>query len=80
MSKRFALCVKVGMMSLALRACGDDEEGDGGAGCAHVQMLCESDPDAMIECSEWDSAPASVKECASNATTCDAVWVCVTGG
>ncbi len=59
---------------------GDDDDDGGGAGCAHVQMICKDDPDAMIDCSDWDAAPASIKDCASKAATCDAVGACFVGG
>ena len=79
MSKRFLLCAVIGV-SFAAMACGDDEDSGGGAGCAQVQMTCADDPDVEIDCGEWDSAPASIKECAGNATTCDAVQACLFGG
>ena len=78
MRKFFLTCFVIGL-AFAAGACGDDEDSGGGGGCARVQMLCSEDPDA-ISCDEYDQAPASVKECASNATTCDAVFTCVTGG
>jgi hypothetical protein len=66
-------------LSLASMACGDDEEG-GGASCAQVQMTCASDPNVEITCEDWDASPASVRECAADATTCDAVAACLGGG
>jgi hypothetical protein len=61
---------------LALGACGDDDD-EGGGGCANAQMLCASDSTVEIDCSEFDGAPASVKTCVGNATTCDAVGACL---
>jgi hypothetical protein len=58
----------------ALGACGDDD--DGGGDCANAQMLCADDNTVEIDCSQYDSAPASVKTCIGNATTCDAVNDC----
>jgi hypothetical protein len=81
MKKLFLSCFVISL-AFAAGACGDDEDGDGGGGggCAHVQMVCASDPDVEITCEDFDSAPASVKTCAGNATTCDAVFTCLTGG
>lgn len=79
MRNRFFVFVVIGLC-LASMACGDDEDTGGGAGCAHAQMLCEGNADIEIDCNEWDSAPASVKECAGNATSCDAVEACLFGG
>jgi hypothetical protein len=60
----------------ALGACGDDDDGGGGA-CANAQMVCASDPDVTIDCADFDGAPATVKTCVGNATTCDAVTACI---
>jgi hypothetical protein len=79
MSKRFLMWLVVGLTFIAM-ACGDDEESTGGGGCANAQMVCADDMDVEITCEDFDSAPASVKECAGNATTCDAVFTCLTGG
>jgi hypothetical protein len=64
-------------LALGLTACGDDDGDDGGGGCANAQMVCANDPDVEINCSEFDSAPASVKQCAGAATTCAAVQACI---
>ena len=79
--KGFLLASSLLLGLSGLWGCGGDDDDDGGggggAGCAHAQMVCAStDPDA-IDCDEWDKAPASVKDCASKATTCDAVLNCV---
>lgn len=79
MSKRFLVFAAFGL-ALALGACGDDEDSGGGAGCANAQMVCADNPDVEINCDEWDSAPASIKECAGAATTCEAVQTCLFGG
>jgi hypothetical protein len=65
--------------SMGLGACGDDDD-EGGGGCANAQMVCEGqgdDGESPIDCSQFDSAPASIKDCAAKATTCDAVINCL---
>ena len=64
----------------ALACGGDDDDDGGGGGCANAQMLCKDSMDVKIDCDEFDSAPASVKDCAGKATTCDAVTACVLAG
>jgi len=66
-------------LSLGTAACGDDDDGDGGA-CANAQMVCESDSTTDIECADFDGAPASIKDCVGKASTCTAVLNCLTGG
>lgn len=72
--------IMLACLSLGSTACGGDDDDDGGGGCANAQMACKDDPDAMIDCSEFDSAPAGIKDCASKATTCDAVLQCFISG
>ena len=70
-------------LSLGLTACGgDDDDDDGGGACAHAQMLCPSMGDTTIDidCAEFGSAPASIKDCVAKATTCDGVTACLLGG
>ena len=67
-------------LSLASAACGGDDDDDGGGGCANAQMLCKDNMDVEIDCADFDSAPASIKDCVGKATTCDAVAACIFGG
>jgi hypothetical protein len=69
-------------LSLASSACGggDDDDSGGSGGCAHAQMVCANDKSVTISCDQYDSAPASIKECVSKASTCDAVTNCLLGG
>ena len=69
--------------TFGLTACGgDDDDDDGGGACAHAQMLCPSMGDTTIEidCAEFSSAPASIKDCVGKATNCDGVTACLLGG
>lgn len=77
MKVRLLGCAVLTFVSLGLVACGDDDAG-GGGGCANAQMVCANDDSVEgIDCAEFDSAPASVRECVGNATTCDAVTACL---
>ncbi|HMI94057.1 MAG TPA: hypothetical protein VK509_21940 [Polyangiales bacterium] len=78
--KRFLLGASLlACLALATSACGDDDD-DGGGGCANAQMVCERDGQDVIDCANFDSAPASIKDCAGKATSCAAVLNCLTGG
>lgn len=77
MSKLLLVFMAVGLSFVAM-GCGDDEE-TGGGGCANAQMVCEDDPSVEIDCTELDMAPANIKQCAGNASTCDAVLACLIG-
>lgn len=79
MRKFFLSCFVIGL-AFAAGACGDDEESEGGGGCANAQMVCADDATVEITCEDFDMAPADVKACAGSATTCDAVQGCLTGG
>jgi hypothetical protein len=74
MKVRLLGCAALALLSLGLVACGDDD--DSGGGCANAQMVCADDESVEIDCDEYDSAPASIKECVGNASSCDAVTAC----
>jgi hypothetical protein len=77
MKVRLVGCAVLAFLSLGLVACGDDDDGGDGGGCANAQMLCADDDTVEIDCADFGSAPASVRECVGNATTCDAVGACL---
>lgn len=69
--------------SLALAACGDDDD-DGKSGaeaCAHAQMVCDEEQDdgstITIECENVDKAPASARDCIGEAEDCGEVLACL---
>jgi hypothetical protein len=70
-------CAVLTVFSLGLLACGDDDDGGGGGECANAQMVCADDDTVEIDCADFDSAPASVKQCVGSASTCDAVTACL---
>jgi hypothetical protein len=77
MKVRLLGCAVLVFLSLGLVACGDDDDGGGGAACANAQMVCADDDSVEIDCADFDSAPASVRDCVGDATTCDAVTTCL---
>ena len=81
MKARWMVGTLLATMAMASFACGGDDDDDSGAGaCAHAQMVCASDNTIEIDCDDFDSAPASIKECSGKAATCDAVTACLFGG
>lgn len=77
MKVRLLGCAVLVFSSLGLVACGDDDDDGGGGGCANAQMVCADDDTVEIDCADFDSAPASVKDCVGSATSCDAVTNCL---
>ncbi len=80
MIQRMAWMGTVGLAALLAVACGDDSDGgDGGDACAHAEMVCMDDPSVSIDCGMFDSAPADLRSCVSDAADCDGVTACLFG-
>ena len=81
MKRPFLACTLLAALAMGSSACGgDDDDSGGGGGCAHVQLVCKDDSTVMIDCDQYDSAPASIKDCAGKAADCKAVQACLFGG
>jgi hypothetical protein len=82
-SKMLARLALVASLALAA-ACSDDDDDDGASGaeaCAHAQRVCDEEQDdgstVTIECENVDEAPASARNCISEAEDCGEVLACL---